>query len=454
MEKKYIKYEKDNKEYAAESIFVSKKPRSRVMLSIVKDVKPEINKHIFKNEDIIDYQSVEKIEGDYYLISHEDSCYPPLIDRIKEDDINLKEAVKWTKQIIEIWDSVEQANSFSHEIKVNYFRLTEQDNIKLINPFINKKIEQYKYPDLDNEFDEIYRPPEIINREEWDEKARIYNFGVVFYLLTTGKFPFQGEDKQEMYDKKMTGSLIAPRFVNPDISETLSNLIVDMLAQNKQNRPDSLTRILGKIDELIKEDSYQASREERENNLNKSGSQHTKNRLKEQVTFYFRHHWGKTLFFGILIGLIIGVGMLGGNPPVITENTTADEVVEFFYSSIDEKDPVVIGQTTTTDLGDLETMVSEGHVMETMRTTYGNLPAEEKEGTNKIFGIKNLNISKTQKDDYYIYKTNYIFFYPREEEMREKEMQDTLTVKKVENKWQITEIEGSIIPLIEGKFEG
>jgi len=38
--------------------------------------------------------------------------------------------------------------------------------------------------------------------------------------------------------------------------------------------------------------------------------------------------------------------------------------------------------------------------------------------------------------------------------MREKEMQDTLTVKKVENKWQITEIEGSIIPLIEGKFEG
>lgn len=454
MEEEYIRYEKDNKKQVAESIFVSKKPRSRVMLSTVKDIKPALKKHSFENEDIIDFQSVEKIGGDYYLINKGDKYYPSLIERIKKRDISLKEAVQWTKQIIKIWNSVEQENKFPHEIKANYFRLNEQGNIKLINPFINKKIEQYRYPDIKSEFDEIYRPPEIISREEWDEKARIYNFGVIFYLLSTGKFPFRGQDKKEMYDKKMTGSLMEPRFVNPDISEALSDLIVGMLAQNKKNRPDSLIQVIKNIDKLLKEDKYQAGQKERENNLNKSSSQHTKNRLKEKVVFYFRHHWGKTLFFGILIGLIIGVGMLGGNPPVITENTTPDEVVEFFYSSIDEKDPIVIDQTAAVDLGDLENMVSEGHVIETMRTAYGNLPEEEKEGTNKIFGIKNLNISRTKKEDYYIYTADYIFYFPREEEMREKEMQDTLTVKKVKEKWQITEIEGSIISLIEGKFEG
>ena len=322
MDKEYIKYEKDNKEYLAESIFVSKKPRSRVMLSTVKEVKPALNKHSFRNEDIIDYEMVERIEGDYYLLSKQNNYYPSLIERIKEQDFKLKEAVKWSKQIFKIWDSVEKEEKFSHEIKANYFRLTEKKDIKLINPFINKKIEQYRYSDLSYEFDEIYRPPEVISRENWDEKARIYNFGVLFYLLTTGKFPFQGEDKKEMYDKKMTGSLVAPRFVNPDISPALSELIVDMLSQNKDNRPNSITEVLQKIDGLLKDESYQADQKERENNLNKSGSQHTKNRLKEKVVFYFRHHWGKTLFFGILIGLLIGVGMLGGSPPVVTEQTT------------------------------------------------------------------------------------------------------------------------------------
>ncbi len=454
MDNQYIEYEKDNKKLAAEPIFVSKKPRSRVMLSTVKEVKPEIDKHSFTNENIIDFTSVEKIERTYYLISREEKYYPSLLERIKEGDIKLKEAVKWTKQMLEIWDSVQAENKFAHELKVNYFRLDTEDKIKLVNPFINKKIEQYKYQDLDKEFDEIYRPPEIINRNEWDEKARLYNFGVLLYRLATGKFPFEGTEKKDMYDKKMTGSLIAPKYVNPEISGELSDLIVDMLAQKPKNRPESLKVVIDKLDHLLKDGSFQASQSEREQNLNKSGSQYTKKRLKEKVVFYFRHHWGKTLFFGILIGLLFSVGMFTGNPPVITSQTTPDQVVEFFYSSIDEKDPIVIDQTTTVDLNNLDTMISEGHVMETMRTAYGNLPADEKENTNKVFGVKDLKINKTQNDDYYIYQIDYIFYYPRDEEMREKDMQDTLTVKKVEDKWQITEIEGSIVSLIEGRFEG
>src|SRR6056297_3526628 len=112
MDNQYIEYEKDNKKLAAEPIFVSKKPRSRVMLSTVKEVKPEIDKHSFTNENIIDFTSVEKIERTYYLISREEKYYPSLLERIKEGDIKLKEAVKWTKQMLEIWDSVRAENKF------------------------------------------------------------------------------------------------------------------------------------------------------------------------------------------------------------------------------------------------------------------------------------------------------------------------------------------------------
>ena len=454
MDNKYIKYEKDNKEVIAEEIFVSKKPRSRVMLSTVKDVKAELDRQFIDNNHVINYESVKKIDGIYYLISSENKYYPSLIEKIKKENIDLETAVDWGKQIINIWNNIKNEVQFPFEIKLNYFRVDEKNNIKLVNPFINKQIEQYKYPDLNDEFDEIYWPPEVINRENWDEKARIYNFGVILYYLTTNKFPFQGKDKKSMYDKKMTGSVIEPKYIKPEISAELSGLIDSMVKNDIKKRPDGLHQISKTIEDLSQNNSFKANEAEKQSNLNKSTSKFKRNRWRERFVFYFRHHWGKTLLFVMLIGLLVGITFIGGNPPVITENTTPDDVVKLFYSAIDEKDPIVIDQAATADLGQLERMISEGHVMETMRTAYGNLPDEEKTGNNKVFGVKDLKINRAEKDNYYIYDVNYIFYYPRDEIMREKEMQDTLTVKKVEKKWQITDIEGSVVQLIEGEFEG
>jgi len=454
MADKYIKYEKENKEVVAEKIFVNKKPRSRVMLSTVKEIKDELQNYSYENEDIIDYKSVERIDREYYLISDEAKYYPSLIEKLQDNDIDIKTTAKWALKIFEIWNNIEEKKEFPFEVKLNYFRIDEENNLKLVNPFINKKIEQYKYKDLKQEYDEIYRPPEVINGSNWKPSARIYNFGVILYYLMVGKFPFQGKDKTEMYDKKMTGSIIAPRFLNPDISKKFSELVEKMLKNDKNKRLSSSDQIISQLKKLINNNKIKADSQERQQNLDKSGSQFKKKRLKDGFIFFFRHHWGKVLIALTAVFMLLGVGMLGGNPPVVTEQTSPEEVVKYFYDSIDKKDPVVIDQTTTVDLDRLSTMVSEGHVMESMRTAYQSLPQEEKEQEyNKIFGIKNLTINSSQRDQHYIFKASYIFYYPREEEMREKEMQDTLVVKQVEKKWQITEFNGDIVDLIEGKFE-
>ncbi|MFO7815453.1 MAG: hypothetical protein R6V14_06935 [Halanaerobiales bacterium] len=455
MGNKYIKYEKENKEVIAEKIFVSKKPRSRVMLSTVKDIKRELENHSYQNDEIIDFSNVERIDSEYYLISNKTKYYPSLIEKIQKNDSDLMRSAQWALKIFKIWNNVEGTKSFPSEVKLNYFRVGENDKLKLVNPFINRRIEQYKYQPLEKEYDEIYRPPEVINGAGWDQTSRIYNLGVILYYLVVGRFPFQGEDKTEMYDKKMTGSLIAPRFINPDISIKFSELIVEMLFGDKNKRISSFEEIISRLKNLINNNEVEADQTERQHNLDKSGSQFKKNRLKEKVVFYFRHHWGKTLIAVALVGILVGIGFLGGSPPVVTEETSPEEVVNYFYDSIDKKDPVVIDETTTVDLDKLETMVSEGHVMETMRTAYQSLPEEEKDEDNdKVFGIKNLTINVSQRDEYYVFEANYIFYYPREEEMREKEMEDTLFVEQLENKWQITEIRGDVVDLIEGIFEG
>lgn len=455
MADKYIKYEKEDKEVIAEKIFVSKKPRSRVMLSTVKETKSELEKYSYKNENIIDFNSVERIDSEYYLISDETKYYPSLIKKLEGNDIDIKTSAQWALKIFEIWNGIKEVKEFPSEVKLNYFRVDKENNLKLVNPFANKKIEQYKYKNLKKEYDEIYRPPEVINGGNWKQSARIYNFGVILYYLAVGEFPFQGKDKTEMYDKKMTGSLIAPRFINPDISVKFSELIEEMLSNDKNKRLNSFEKVISQLKVLINNNNIEAAPKEKQKNLNKSGTQFKKNRLKERFVFYFRHHWGKTLIALGLVGILIGVGLLGGRPPVVTGQTSPEEVVNYFYDSIDKKDPVVIDQTTTVNLERLNKMVSEGHVMESMRTAYQSLPQEEKQKEhNKIFGIKNLTINSSQRNGYYVFEVNYIFYYPREEEMREKEMKDTLIVESVENKWQITEFKGDIVGLIEGKFEG
>jgi hypothetical protein len=455
MTEKYIKYEKEDKEVIAEKIFVSKKPRSRVMLSTVKETKQVLQDYSYENKNIIDFNSIERIDSEYYLISEEAKYYPSLIEKLEDNDIDLKTTAQWALKIFEIWNNINKNKEFPSEVKLNYFRVDQENNLKVVNPFINKKIEQYKYQGLKKEYDEIYRPPEVINGGNWDQSARIYNFGVILYYLIVGKFPFQGEDKTEMYDKKMTGSLIAPRFLNPNISGKFSELVEKMLTNDKKKRVSSFEEVISQLKNLINNNEIEAEPEERQQNLDKSGSQFKKKRLKEGFVFFFRHHWGKVLIAVTLVGILFGVGMLGDRVPVVTEQTSPEEVVNYFYDSIDKKDPVVIDQTTTVDLKGLNKMVSEGHVIESMRTAYQSIPEEEKDAEyNKVFGIKNLTINSFQKDQDYVFEVSYIFYYPREEEMREKEMKDTLVVEQIEDKWQITEINGDVVEFIEGQFEG
>jgi|SRR6056297_78466 len=453
MDNEYIEYDKGNKKLIAEKIFINKKPRSRVMLDIVKDIKNNLKRYRFGSDKVLKFSKAERIGGEYFLLTKDENYYPSLIENITSGNIEVDKAADWCLQILQIWNSLNDKIEFSSEIKLNYFRVDHKSNIKLVDPHINRIIEQYRYPYFEKEFDEIYRSPDLISKQNWNEKARIYNFGVIFYYLLTGRFPFQADNKKDMYDKKMTGSFLKARYLNSEISVKFSDLITKMLQSDQKKQPVSINAIINEIKHLKEKKSIKALPQVREQNLNKKETQLRKSRLKENILFYFRHHWGKTLFFGIIITAILSIGLLGTNPPVITEATTPDQLIKYFYDSIDKKNPVILTQTTSVNLKKLKTMVSEGYVMETMRGAYQNQNDEE-DIEEKVFGIKSLNINSTAASDYYQYEISYIFYYPREDKMQEKNMMDRLLVKQEDGKWQITEIKGDIVDLIEGNFEG
>jgi hypothetical protein len=63
-----------------------------------------------------------------------------------------------------------------------------------------------------------------------------------------------------------------------------------------------------------------------------------------------------------------------------------------------------------------------------------------------------LSIEQFEQNDYFEFKTSYIFYYPGEDQMEERTMNDTLIVEKIDRLWHITDINGDIRALIEGNF--
>ncbi|MGM0446456.1 MAG: hypothetical protein ACQEQH_08590, partial [Bacillota bacterium] len=138
MDDNYIKVNENNKRLAAEKIFQNKQPRSRVMLSTVKDVEKVLDKYKIQNDDFLNFIEVKKIEGEYYIISDKRDYMPTLLDRIKQGDYDIKKAVNWVKKGLEIWNNFEYKEEFNSELKLNYFRVDNNNEVKIVNPFVNK----------------------------------------------------------------------------------------------------------------------------------------------------------------------------------------------------------------------------------------------------------------------------------------------------------------------------
>jgi hypothetical protein len=112
-----------------------------------------------------------------------------------------------------------------------------------------------------------YMAPEQAQGGKVDHRCDLFSLGCMLYAMTTGELPFQGNDTISILMSVATTEPAAPLALNPETPRELSNLIVQLLAKNPEDRPkdaaavaaalhametasrnDDATAVLGKID--------------------------------------------------------------------------------------------------------------------------------------------------------------------------------------------------------------
>lgn len=98
-----------------------------------------------------------------------------------------------------------------------------------------------------------YLPPEQANGSGSTIKSDIYSLGILMYELITGKIPFKGDNAVEIAIKHMKEPLPSVTQINPDIPQSIENIILRACAKNPKNRYDSVSEMHDDIKHALDE---------------------------------------------------------------------------------------------------------------------------------------------------------------------------------------------------------
>ena len=84
-----------------------------------------------------------------------------------------------------------------------------------------------------------YMAPEQLLAEEVDARSDLYSVGVILYECLTGKAPFEAKSPISLIAKVLNETAVAPEVVKPDLSHSISELVMRLLSKAPGERPQS-----------------------------------------------------------------------------------------------------------------------------------------------------------------------------------------------------------------------
>jgi len=96
-----------------------------------------------------------------------------------------------------------------------------------------------------------YMAPEQAQFDAVDHRADIYSLGCTFYVLLTGKRPYEGKTAEEVASKHFAARLVVPHRVCDDVPEELSAMVAKMMAKQPADRHQTMDDVIDHLEEFL-----------------------------------------------------------------------------------------------------------------------------------------------------------------------------------------------------------
>lgn len=89
----------------------------------------------------------------------------------------------------------------------------------------------------------LYMAPEIVREEKYDEKVDVWSVGVIAYILLSGRPPFRGKNKNEIFSSIKHNEIAFDHPVWEKVSPDAKDFITKALIKDKNGRASAKTLI-------------------------------------------------------------------------------------------------------------------------------------------------------------------------------------------------------------------
>lgn len=195
--------------------------------------------------NVVDIYDVGEYEGMHYIVMEfiRGRTLKELI--AQRGALDVDEAIGIMKQLVSAINHAHENNIIHRDIKPQNVLVKDDGTIKITDFGIAVANGSVQLTFNNTVMGSAhYLAPETTQGKEPNEQVDIYSLGIVFYELLTGKVPFTGKTPTEIAIKHLRKPMPFVRDFNPNIPQSVENIILKATAKNLSQRYVSCKEML------------------------------------------------------------------------------------------------------------------------------------------------------------------------------------------------------------------
>lgn len=197
-----------------------------------------------RHPNIVEMYDVGEDNGKYFIVMEyvNGKTLKSLIK--KRGALNLNESIDIMLQLTSGIACAHDSYIIHRDIKPQNVLILEDGRVKITDFGIAMALNSNELTQTNSVMGSVhYLPPEQASGNGSTIKSDIYSLGILMFELLTGKVPFKGDNAVEIAIKHMREQIPSVCNINPEIPQSVENIILKACAKNPKNRYDSVAEM-------------------------------------------------------------------------------------------------------------------------------------------------------------------------------------------------------------------